>query len=98
MTRILMYLLIASEFAAAAGWYAVQWKTHERRRENDLVSSLIYTFFSISYAAYGFESLNFQLASPIGYAADVFIAAILAFFIFKKAILMKNTSSKPKTK
>ncbi len=94
MTRILVYLLIASEFAAAAGWYAVQWRTHAKRRENDIVSSLIYTLFCVSYLAYGLESLNYQIASPIGYIADGIIALILALFIYRKAFLENRNTKK----
>lgn len=93
MTIALIYLLIASEFACAAGWYMVQWRTHEKRRENDLVSSLIYSLFAVSYIAYGFEGLSFRFSRPIEYVADGFIAVILAAFIFRK-VFLENKANK----
>lgn len=96
MTRILIYLLISSEFAAAAAWYAVQWRTHEKRRENDLLSFLTYSLFCLSYLAYGLEGIQYNIASPIGYIADGAISVVLAIFTIRKVIFYTKNRN-PKT-
>ena len=97
MTRFLICALIASEFAAAAGWHMLQYKLQHRRRASDIMSSLTYSLLAVSYFAYGTETMFFDISSNIGYTADGLIALTLGFFVIRRLVLGIKTSKSATT-
>jgi hypothetical protein len=97
MTRFLICALIASEFAATAGWHMLQYKLHHRRRASDIMSSLMYSLLAVSYFAYGTETMFFDISSNTGYIADGLVALTLGFFVIRRLVLGIKASKRSTT-
>ena len=90
MNLLLLYVLITIELISVSLYYFVM-SRKRTRRISDIILSVIFFFFSISYLFYGLEYLNFKTKS-IQTILDMGIAILIAILFIKQMLQQINNS------